>query len=216
MNATDPVNRGGTRICRPAYRSVACWLAWMLLHPLAVAAGPASDPAQALHTAIDEVMTVIYEPTADQRAIAVRAQPVMEKSFDFAALTRRAVGPGWRQFTPEQQQQATALLTTLIVRNYCTHFDSSFRARITYATPVPLAGDRCELPLTIAGSVNRYAVTYRAELTAGRWHFYDVVVEGVSLVANYRAQFAPLFQQGGASAIIRALEEKLASPAVPS
>ena len=197
---------------RFAYGSLLSLLACALLAPVAAGAGPVTDPGQILRTATDEVMAVVYAPPVDGRSVAARVQPVMEKFFDFAALTRRSIGPGWRQFTPEQQRRTTALLAELIVRNYCAHFDTKVRSQVTFAAPVPLTDDRCELPTSITYSGQNYSVTYRAEQASGRWRFYDVIAEGVSLVANYRAQFAPLFQKGGAAAIIHALEEKLASP----
>ena len=70
--------------------------------------------------------------------------------------------------------------------------------------------DLSELPTTIIYPSQSIAVSYRAELMPDGWRFYDVIVEGVSLVANYRAQFTALFQQGGADAIISALEKNLA------
>ena len=170
----------------------------------------AADPGQILRNATDELLTVIYEKPADGRLLAERARPVMEKYFDFGLLTRRAVGPGWRQLTPGQQQRTTKLLTELIVRNYCAHFDTSVRSLITYAAPLTLAAGRSELPTTIIYSGRNIAVSYRAEQLPEGWRFYDVIVEGVSLVANYRAQFTPLFQQGGGDAIISALEKNLA------
>lgn len=172
----------------------------------------AKDPGQAVRAANDQVLAIIYDQPADRRPLAARMRPVLKKYFDFEMLTRRAIGPGWRQLTPGQQQRATGLLTELIVRNYCAHFDTSVRSRITIAAPVALAAGRCEVPTTIIYSGRNISVTYRAEQMPDGWRFYDVIVEGVSLVANYRAQFTALFQQGGAEAIIHALEEKLGEP----
>lgn len=183
-----------------------------LLAARAAGAESAQDPGQTVRAANDQVLAIIYEQPAGGLPLAARVRPVMEQYFDFASLTRRAVGPGWRQLTPAQQQHTTRLLTELIVRNYCAHFDASVRSRITIAAPVALAAGRCEVPTTIIHSGQNIAVTYRAEQLPDGWRFYDVIVEGVSLVANYRAQFTALFQQGGAKAIIRALEEKLEEP----
>lgn len=191
---------------------LALLLASALLAGRANGAESANDPGQTVRTTYDQVLAIIYEQPADGRPLAARVQPVLEKYFDFAALTRRAVGPGWRQLTAGQQQRATELLTGLIVRNYCAHFDTAVRSRIAIAAPVTLAAGRCEVPTTIIYSGRNIAVTYRAEQMPDGWRFYDVIVEGVSLVANYRAQFTALFQQGGAEAIIHALEEKLGEP----
>ena len=174
------------------------------------AAVAVTDPVETLRTVTDQVLVVVYEKPADGRPLAARVQPVMEKYFDFALLTRRAVGPGWRQLTPAQQQRTIRLLTEMIVRNYCARFDTVNRSRVTYAAPVAVAAGRCELPTLVSHTRRNYAVTYRAELMPDGWRFYDVVVEGISLVANYRAQFTALFQEGGAEAIISALEKNLA------
>ena len=111
---------------------------------------PGADPVQTLRTVTDELQAVIFETPIDHRPLAVRAKPVLEKYFDFALLTRKSVGPGWRQFTTGQQLRITELLTELIVRNYCAHFDTIERPRITYAVPTTLAADRCELPTIIS------------------------------------------------------------------
>ena len=181
----------------------------LLAPPATAGSTPDPDPLPVLRTATDQVQAIIYAPRVSGRPLVEQVQPVMEKYFDFGALTRRAVGPGWRQLTPAQQQRATRLLTELIVRNYCAQFDTSARSRVTYAAPVELGTGRCELATTVVHTGRNIAVTYRAELTPEGWRFYDVIVEGVSLVANYRAQFTALFLRGGADAIIHALEEKL-------
>ncbi len=188
-------------------------LAGVMFSPLTGAAATTPGPMQILRTTTDELLVVIYEKPADGRSLTARVQPVMERYFDFELLTRRAVGPGWRQLTPGQQQRTTKLLTELIVRSYCAHFDTNVRSRVTYATPVEVAAGRYELPTTVTHIGQNYAVTYRAEQMPDGWRFYDIIVEGVSLVANYRAQFTALFQQGGADAIISALEKNLAENA---
>ena len=197
---------------RTIHRFLSWLLTGVLLLPLAASADPVLDLSQTVRAATEEMLAVVCEKPTDDRPLAERAHAALQKYFDFPMMTRRAAGPGWREYTPEQQQRITTLLTELVVRSYCSHFDSTIRSRAAYAAPVELAKDRCELPTTIIYASQNFAVTYRAEKIAGNWHIYDVIVEGVSLVANYRAQFNALFQQGGAEAIIHALEENLATP----
>ena len=186
-------------------------LAGLIVVPRAAAVPTGTDPVQIARTATEELMNVLYARPVAGHPLSERAQPVLEKFFDFPMLTRRAVGPGWRQLTTEQQQRTTQLLTELIVRNYCARFDSVVRSRVTFAAPVPVGTGRYELPATVTHTGQNYAVVYRVEQTAAGWSFYDVILEGVSMVANYRAQFTALFQQGGADAIISALEKNLAA-----
>lgn len=176
------------------------------------AADVAVDPSETVRRAVGEAMAVIYEKPAEKETIAARTLPVMEKYFDFAMMTRRAAGPHWTHYSPEQQKDTTRLLTLLAVRSYCAHFDPVVRTEVTYLAPVALSSERREFRTLMTYYGQNYTVNYRAEQIAGEWHFYDVVVEGVSLVANYRAQFDSLFQRGGPEAVIRALEETLANP----
>jgi len=176
--------------------------------PVSSAAQP--DPREMLRGAVDEVLALAYDGKSDAQPLAVRVRPLLEKHFDFEAITRRAVGPGWRQFTPAQRQRTTSLFTDLVIRTYADRFEPGTRPGITYAAPVELSATRRELPTTIDYAGKKFAVSYRMELVSSDWRIYDVIIEGVSMVANYRAQFDALFQKGGADAIIHALEENLA------
>ena len=179
----------------------------------ATAAQP-GDPQQVLRNAVDEVLGIVYSGKTPTKPFSVLVRPVLEKNFSFDVITRRAVGPGWRQFSPAQQQRATALFTELVIRTYADHFEASAQPGITYAAPVALAPNKREMPTTIDYAGKKYAVAYRMELVSDQWRICDVIIEGVSMISNYRAQFDPMFQHGGASEIIRSLEEKLAQVAV--
>jgi phospholipid transport system substrate-binding protein len=124
-------------------------------------------------------------------------------------MTRRAVGPGWRQFTPSQKNEATKLFTTLIIRTYSSKFTPGQNPEILYkkaATPAP---GRVEIPTTLVYQGSKYGVTYRLEETES-WKITDVIIEGVSLVANYRTQFDAEFKKGGAEAVISSLTQAVA------
>lgn len=191
------------RLLRPASVFVVVCAAF------AVVAKAEPEPQQVLRGAVDEVLGIAYDGKSSAQPLSERVRPVLEKYFNFESITRRAVGPGWRQFKPEQQQRATALFTELVIRTYADRFEAGDRPGITYAAPVELAPGRRELPTTIDYAGKKYAVAYRMELVGGNWRIYDVIIEGVSMIANYRAQFDALSQKGGADAVIHSLEENL-------
>jgi phospholipid transport system substrate-binding protein len=180
----------------------------------AVAATPTTDPLQVLRGAVDEVLGIVYSGKAQTQPFSVLVRPVLEKNFSFDLITRRAVGPGWRQFTPEQQTKTTALFTELVIHTYADRFEAGAQPGITYANPVELAPNKRELPTTIDYAGKKYSVSYRMEWVASQWQVCDVIIEGVSMISNYRAQFDPMFQRGGAAEIIRSLEEKLTQVSV--
>ncbi len=168
-----------------------------------------SDQAEKrLQTAVNEVLEVA-NATSNQEALATALRPVLQKHLSFEAMTRRAVGPGWRQFSDDQKKQATQSFTTLIIRTYSSKFTPGEHPEVQYkATMTPAAG-RVEIPTSLLYQGSRYNVTYRLEQAEG-WKITDVLIEGVSLVANYRSQFDAEFKKGGANAVVGALSQSVA------
>lgn len=177
--------------------------------PLAAHAQLADAQAR-LKTAVNEVLSVA-DRTANRAALADNVRPVLLKHVSFETMTKRAVGPGWRQFTPEQQKQATQLFSTLIIRTYSNKFTPGEHPAITYQAAVSLAAGRVDVPTSMVYKGSHYSVTYRMEQVGG-WKIADVVIEGVSLIANYRSQLDAQFKKGGANAVISSLTQSVSRP----
>lgn len=186
-------------------------LALLLSAPLlhGQVAASTAEAQQRLRGAVDEVLAVADR--ANRSSLAEKLRPVLQRHVSFETMTRRAVGVGWRQFSPDQQRQATQLFTTLVIRTYSNKFTPGERPVITYKTAVAPAAGRVDVPTTLVYKGSHYSVTYRME-QAGGWLIADVVIEGVSLVANYRSQLDAQFKQGGASAVISSLQQSVARP----
>jgi ABC-type transport system involved in resistance to organic solvents, auxiliary component len=165
-----------------------------------------------IRTATEEVLSIAYSSHSSE-AIATRVRPTLDRYFAFDIVTRQAMGPGWRGFSPADQKRASQLFGDLIVRTYSNRVIGTQRPRIEYGAVVNISSDRCELPTRVrpVSSNESFTVVYRLLKLPAGWRVYDIVIEGVSFVANYRAQFAEIIEKGGAPAVIRALENKLAS-----
>jgi phospholipid transport system substrate-binding protein len=157
---------------------------------------------------MDEVLAVA-KTSKGGLPMADELQPILEKRVCFESMTRRAVGPGWRQFTPAQQQEATRLFTKLIIRSYSNKFTPGEQPEIDYLKGKSPAPGKIEIPTMIVYKGSRYSIVYRME-DRGRWLVTDILVEGVSLVANYRAQFDELYKKGGVTAVLDSLKQSAA------
>lgn len=186
----------------------------LLLIPIICLCGTASasteDAEKRLQTAVGEVLA-IADAAPDRTALQASLRPMLKKHLSFEAMTRRAVGPGWRQFTPAQQEESVRLFTTLIIRTYSSKFTPGEHPEIVFKAAASPAPGRVEVPTTILYQGGRYSVTYRLE-EAESWRITDVVIEGVSLVANYRTQFDAEFKKGGAGAVVGALSQSVENP----
>lgn len=186
----------------------------LLLAPLLLLQGTALASTEAaekrLHSAVDEVLSVADHATSNS-SLATSLRPILLNYISFDAMTRRAVGPGWRQFTPDQQKKAVQLFATLIIRTYSAKFTPGEHPVINFKTATSPAPGRVEVSTTLLYQGSHYEVVYRLEEAEG-WRITDVVIEGVSLIANYRTQFDAQFKKGGADAVTSALTQSVNAP----
>ena len=166
------------------------------------------DAERALRTTVDQVLAVTNKAKGG-RTMAEQLTPILVRHICFESMTRRAVGPGWRQFTPEQKTEATDLFTKLIIRSYSEKFTPGEHPEIKYLKATSPGAGKVEIPTTTVYKGNRYNVTYRLE-DRGKWLVTDILAEGVSFVANYRAQFDALVKKGGAVAVLDSLRQSVA------
>ncbi len=188
-------------------------LAFACLVPAISRADGASEARSALALAIDEVAAALRERPA-QGDLVNLLDTLVDKHFAFATTTRLAVGPAWRDFASEQQTRAIYLFSRIVIRTYADRIGGDTGPQVTYGQAVELRAGRVEIPTTAITGGQTYSVAYRLELekasSPARWRIYDVVAEGVSLIANYRSQFDPIVKKSGPAGLLDTLEAKLA------
>ena len=189
-------------------RPVLLAMALLASIPTAFSASTA-DAEVFLQKSIGEVVN-IARSSPNSTALAESLRPLLVKIISFEAMTRRAVGPGWRQFAAEQQKEAVRLFSTLIIRTYSAKFTPGELPDITYKAATSPSPERVEVSTSTLYKGSKYNVIYRLEELAG-WRITDVVIEGVSMVANYRTQFDAEFKQGGADAVLGALKKSVSA-----
>lgn len=170
-------------------------------------AGPPSDQ---LRARIDRVVGILEDPALKARPEARRTalRGAAGDIFDFTEITRRALGRHWQAATPAEREELTRLLTALLERAYLGRIEQYSGERIVVAGEAvdgELATVRTKL-VTKGGL--EIPVDYRLQRVGDRWQAYDVAVEGVSLVANYRAQFNKIIQTSSAQTLVQRLRAK--------
>jgi phospholipid transport system substrate-binding protein len=136
-------------------------------------------------------------------------------NFDFTRMTQLAMGRNWARATPEQQQRLTAEFQTLLVRTYS---NALTQYRDETIDVKPLRADASAGEVTVRSEVVRAGrppvqIDYSMAKTPQGWKAYDVIVGGVSLVTNYRDEFAEQVKAGGVDGLVKTLAAKNASGA---
>lgn len=162
----------------------------------------------------DEVLAIVRADKELQAGNPQKVAQLVESKilphFNFARMTQLAVGRNWRQATPDQRKVLIDEFRTLLVRTYTTAFTVYKNQTVDYR-PVRMAPNDTDVvvkSLIKQPAGQAVAVDYSMEKFSGAWKVYDVKIEGISLVENYRNTFNSEIQRTGVDGLIRALSDK--------
>ena len=190
------------------------WLAVCAIATASCAAVAANDAPDVLVKRTVEDVLELIKNTRDRNALRQLAEQKVVPNFDFAEMTRLAVGANWRKASPEQRQALESGFRALLVNVYTTALSRSAvqgAERTVEIRRLPPAEPRDEvLVKTIVRETGgeQLAIDYRMASRDGGWKVYDVLVEGVSLVTTYRGTFSEEVKHSGIDGLIKVLEAK--------
>ena len=162
-------------------------------------------------TEVVELITKDKEIQSGNRAklIALIEEKVLPH-FNFNSMTALAMGQNWNKATPEQKKRLVGEFKTLLVRTYASalaaYSDQKFDFRPLRAKPTDT--DVTVNVRVLQAGAQPVPIDYNMEKTAGGWKVYDVLIAGVSLVANYRTEFANVVRESGIDGLTKGLQAK--------
>jgi phospholipid transport system substrate-binding protein len=172
-----------------------------------VTAGQVSDQ---LGARIDRVVGILQDPVLKVRPPARRValRDAAIEIFDFAEITRRALGRHWQTATSAERDELVQLLTALLERAYLGRLEQ-YSGETIAVLGETLDGDLATVRTRLVGKSGvETPIDYRLHRAGERWLVYDVSVEGVSLVANYRAQFNAILRDSSPQALVTRLRAR--------
>jgi phospholipid transport system substrate-binding protein len=176
------------------------------------APGAGPGPTDQLRSAIDRVLQVLEDPVLKQesqtvaRRRAIRA--IADEMFDFEETARRAMGQHWRSLTPAQRTEFTELFSDLLERAYISKIELYSGEKIQY-TGERVEGDFATVSTRIVTKKGtEVPIDYRLLKRSAGWRVYDVNIEGVSLVANYRTQFNSIIRTASYDELIKKMRSR--------
>jgi phospholipid transport system substrate-binding protein len=165
-------------------------------------AGQAQDAVKA---SVEEVISVLRSPKQGDSARMDRLAQAVAKVFDPEELAKRTLAGRWQDFSAEEQKQFTSAYVKLLQKTYLRHLESYTNEKVDFLGESELAENRAEVSTKIVAADKEIAIVYRL-IKKSSWKVYDVVIEGVSLVQNYRNQFAQILTKESPAQLISRLE----------
>lgn len=162
----------------------------------------------------EDVLVIVKTDQAiqagDQEKLFALAEEKILPNFSFDKVSRMVLGKNWTKATPDQKVAFQKEFRTLLLRTYATALSKYKNQTIEYA---PLRMAEGSSTASVKTSILQQggqpiAVNYTLEKQADAWKVYDIVIEGVSLVTNYRGQFSQEVRQNGMDSLIKKLADK--------
>jgi len=173
----------------------------------------AGEPQDRLKTGIDKVIAILSD--ASLKGAAKRAdrqhklRTVADSFFDWRELSRRAAAEHWSKFSPKQQDDFVVAFSELLQKTYIRKLEKYNNEKVAYLGE-QIADNQAFLKTQVAMKDKTIPINY-VMIKHDQWMVYDVVVEGVSLVKNYRTQFAKILTKDTPEALIQRIKDKIAA-----
>ncbi|MFH0727426.1 MAG: ABC transporter substrate-binding protein [Pseudomonadota bacterium] len=177
----------------------------------------AATPMETMRSYIDRVLQVLRDPALKgepgKKMKTEKIVTIADDLFDFEELSKRTLGQNWKQFSRDQQNEFVSLYKSLLKKTYSDKIISYNDEGILFGKETALSEKTSEIETTLKTQTADIPINYRLILKDGRWTAYDVIVEGISLINNYRSQFREILANKPPEGLIEVLRKKVSDNA---
>jgi phospholipid transport system substrate-binding protein len=189
-------------------------IAMATLFGIMAAPAAAATARQTVEQQVRKILVRLQDPVFKDQAREEKIRQIQEiinQVFDYIELSKRTLGKDWKAFSPAQQTEFTALFGGLLEKVYADRILAYTSEKIDFGSEVDLREGQVEVKSAIITRDNRQIpLDYRLIIKDGEWRVYDIVIEGISLVQNYRSQFRDILAKQSPDEVIRFMREKAA------
>lgn len=172
-------------------------------------AAVAGTPLDTIRGYINKVLAIVSDKSLPRDAKVKKIEVLYEQMFDEEELSRRSLGRNWKKFTPAQQKEFIPLFRQVLEKAYIDRILAYNNEKIVFSKQVMNSDTLAEVRSTVVTSNREVPIVYRVILKGGTWKAYDVVIENVSLVQNYRTQFNEILSKSSPEQLLDTLRKRV-------
>ncbi len=185
-------------------------LIFLLVVPLSAYSG---EPLETVKGHINKVLDVLKDSSLKgeegKKIKKAKIRSISERMFDYTELSRRTLGPNWKKFNNAQQKEFIELYKSLLEDAYADKIMNYTDEKVLFNKENMLSEKTCEVQTTILTKKADIPIYYRVIKKEDGWRVYDVVIEGVSLISNYRTQFKEILSNKSPDELLEVLRKKV-------
>ena len=173
----------------------------------------AGAPLVTVQANVNKVLDVLRDPNLKGESAKgtkkEKLEAIYEQMFDGVELSMRTMGRNWAKLNPAQQKEFVGLYRQILEKAYIDKILSYTNEKIVFPKESMLSNNQAEIQTKVITSSKEIPIFYKVILKGGTWKVYDVVVENVSLVQNYRSQFNSILAKNTPDQLIEILRKKV-------
>jgi phospholipid transport system substrate-binding protein len=175
-----------------------------------IASVACATPTEDVKKTVDEVVHIVADK--EMKKNDVKRRQALKKTistiFDYPEMAKRSLGKHWNVRTAAEKKQFAELFATLLENSYAGKIESYNNEKIVYIKDI-VEDEYAEVKSkVVTASRDEFTLDYRLFKQNGKWMVYDVIIEGVSLVSNYRSQFNKIITSNGYDKLVKKLQSK--------
>jgi phospholipid transport system substrate-binding protein len=171
----------------------------------------AASPTETIRSMADEVISIVSDPAYQQQArrpqLRQRVRQAVDRRFDYEEMAKRSLGPTWGRLNAGQRREFTRLFSQLLEATYSDRLETYSGEQVRYISETR-DNSFAEVRTVLVRRNDRIPMNYRL-INKPPWVVYDVVIEGVSLVSNYRSQFQRVISETSYAELVRRLQTRV-------
>jgi len=168
------------------------------------------EPIDQLHDSVSQIVDILRRDVPDEQWVTKKEEivTIVKSRFDADELAQRVLALNWKSRTEQEKEQFISLFSQVLETTYINRLKSYSDEEVTFKKQI-VKNDKAVVYSEIVKNNQEIPIVYRVKSNKGQWLIYDIIIEGVSLVQNYRQQFDQIIKKEGYDGLVRRMEEKI-------
>lgn len=189
------------------YFRTLCFITLSFFSALACGEAMIMEPGQQVRQTVEQILRYVDDQSLDQSTRRQKIVSIIRARFDVLTMSRSILATQWKSATGQQQERFIELFQRLLEKTYITAIESYTNEKVEYGK-VKQKDKRALVETFIVNEARKIPVNYKMRLKQDGWYAYDVIIEGVGIVNNYRGSFRAIIKKQGMDGLLQSMENK--------
>jgi phospholipid transport system substrate-binding protein len=169
----------------------------------------AEEPLKIIENRVDRIVKILGDKGLEEDAKVKQLEMAADETFDYVYLSRMTLGRNWLKLDDGQRSEFVDLYRRLLEKNYMGQLLAYTDEKVVFNRQTMLSDTKAEVDSNVVSSDKKIPIAYRLIRRDGDWKVYDLVIEGISLVSNYRTQFNDILSRQTPAEMLVILRKKV-------